>query len=333
MALHIFRHVEAQHVDAQHFGQALGDFGLADAGGAREQIAADGLFRLAQAGARQLDRRGQRLDGLVLAEHQPLQFRLEVLQHRGVVLRHGLGRNARHGGDGRLDLGHADDLPALVFGHQHLRGAGLVDHVDRLVGQFAVAHVAGRKLHGGLDRVVGVADLVELLVIGLEALQDGDRIGDRGFVDVDLLEAAHQRPVLLEMLAVFLVGGGADAAQRAIGKRRLQQVRGIHGAARGGPCPDHRVDFIDEHDGAGARLDFLDHRLEAFLEIAAIAGAGQQRAHVELEDRAVMQHFRHFVVDDLARQALRRSPSCRRRDRPRTADCSSGGGRGSGWCG
>jgi hypothetical protein len=32
--LHIFRHVEAQQVDSQHFGEPLGDFRLADAGGA-----------------------------------------------------------------------------------------------------------------------------------------------------------------------------------------------------------------------------------------------------------------------------------------------------------
>ena len=64
----------------------------------------------------------------------------------------------------------ADHLAALVFRHQHLRGAGLVDHVDRLVRQLAIAHVAGRELHRLLDGIVGVADLVELLVIGLEAL-------------------------------------------------------------------------------------------------------------------------------------------------------------------
>jgi hypothetical protein len=40
--------------------QLLGDFGLADAGRAGEQVGADRLFRFAQAGAGQLDRRSQR---------------------------------------------------------------------------------------------------------------------------------------------------------------------------------------------------------------------------------------------------------------------------------
>ena len=111
-------------------------------------------------------------------------------------------------------------LTPIVFlrrfsGQQHLRGAGLVDHVDRLVGQLAVVDVARRQLHRRLDGVVGVAELVELLEVGLQALHDLDRVGHRRLVDVDLLEAAHERPVLLEVLAVFLVGGRADAAQRA----------------------------------------------------------------------------------------------------------------------
>ena len=55
--LHIFRHVEAQQFDAQHLGELLGDFGLADTGRTREQIAADRLLAIPQTGARELDRR------------------------------------------------------------------------------------------------------------------------------------------------------------------------------------------------------------------------------------------------------------------------------------
>ena len=58
MPLHIFRHVEAQKLDAEQLGKLARHFGLADAGGPGEQVAADGLFRLAQAGTGQLDRRG-----------------------------------------------------------------------------------------------------------------------------------------------------------------------------------------------------------------------------------------------------------------------------------
>ncbi len=174
-----------------------------------------------------------------------------------------------------------------ALGHQHLRGAGLVDHVDRLVGQLAVMDVLGRQLDRRLDRLVGVPDAVEVLEIGLQPLQDLDCVRHRRLVHVDLLEAAHQRAVLLEVLAVFLVGGRADAAQRARLQRGLQQVGGIHGAARGGAGADHGVDLVDEQDRAGIVLDLLHHGLEPLLEIAAIARAGEQRAHVEREDRRI----------------------------------------------
>ena len=67
VALHVFRHVEADELDAEAGGELLGHLGLADAGRAGEQVAADRLLRLAQAGAGELDRRRQRLDRLVLA--------------------------------------------------------------------------------------------------------------------------------------------------------------------------------------------------------------------------------------------------------------------------
>ena len=92
------------------------DLGLADAGGAGEQVAADRLLRLAQAGAGELDRRGQRLDRLVLAEHDALQVLVDGAQHLGVGLGDGLGRDARHGGDGGLHLLDADLLLALPSG-------------------------------------------------------------------------------------------------------------------------------------------------------------------------------------------------------------------------
>ena len=146
VALHVFRHVEADQLDAERGGELAGDFGLADAGRTREQVGADRLLRLAQAGAGELDRRGDLLDRRVLAVDDPLQRLVEMPEHLGVVLGDRLRRDARHRRDGVLDLLDADGLAALRFGQQHLRGAGLVDHVDRLVGQLAVVDVARRQL-------------------------------------------------------------------------------------------------------------------------------------------------------------------------------------------
>ena len=227
-----------------------------------------------------------------------------MLQHLGVVLGDGLRRDARHRGDGRLDLFHADRLLALGLRQKHLRGAGLVDHVDRLVGQLAVVDVARRQFDRRLHRFAGVAQLVELLEIGLEALEDLDRVGDARLLDVDLLEPADQRAVLLEILPVFLVGRRADAAQRALRQRRLQQVRRVHRAARGGAGADDGMNLVDEEDRVLVLLDLLHHLLQALLEVAAIAGAGEQRAHVEREHGRSLEHLGDVGIDDLAREAL-----------------------------
>ena len=143
-----------------------------------------------------------------------------------------------------------------------------------------------------------------VLEVGLQPLEDLERVLDRRLVDVDLLEPPRQRPVLLEVLAVLLVGGRAHAAQRARLQRRLQQVRGVHRPAAGRAGADHRVDLVDEEDGVRVRLELLHHRLQPLLEVAAIARAGEQRAHVEREDRGVGEHRRRLAVDDLARQPL-----------------------------
>ena len=137
----------------------------------------------------------------------------------------------RYRGDGRFDFLDANRFLALVLGDQHLRRARLVDHVDRLVRQLAVMDVARRQLHRSLDGFVGVFQPVIILEIGLQALEDRNRVFHRRLVDVDLLETPDQRAVLLEILPVLLVGGRADAADRTRRQRRLQQVRRVHGAA------------------------------------------------------------------------------------------------------
>ena len=126
----------------------------------------------------------------------------------------------------------------------------------------------------------------------------------RRLVDIDRLEAPRQGGVLLDMLLVFVERGGADAMQFAARQRGLEQVRRIHGAV-GFAGADDGVHLVDEqHVGAGRAGHFLQHGLEPLLELAAIFGAGDQRAHVEREQLLVLQAFRHVAVDDAQRQAF-----------------------------
>src|SRR5579871_2448903 len=64
------------------------------------------------------------------------------------------------------------------------------------------------------------------------------------------------------------------------------------------------MDFVDEQDRAFDGFELLDDRLQPLLEIAAITGARDQRAHVEGVDGRCPQNLGHLAFDDLAREAL-----------------------------
>ena len=126
----------------------------------------------------------------------------------------------------------------------------LVDQVDRLVGQLPVGDVAMRKRRGGDDRRIGDVDAVVNFVALLQAAQDRDRVFDRRLVDQHFLEAPLQRRVLLDVLAIFVERGRADAMQLAARERGLEHVARVH-RAFGLAGADHRVQLVDEQDDAG----------------------------------------------------------------------------------
>ncbi len=231
------------------------------------------------------------------------QLALLVAQGRGLLELLGLDRGlllAARGLDFVLELavgrrrGHRLDA--------HPRG-GLVDQVDRLVGQEAVGDVAAGQFAGGAQRLVGDLHLVVLLVAVAQAPQDLDGLVDRGLVDADLLEAALQRGVALEVLAVLVERRRADRLQLAAGERRLEDRGGVD-RALGGAGADEVVELVDEQDDVAALGDLLHHLLQALLELAAVLRAGDQRGQVERVDLLVLQQLGHLGVGDPLREAL-----------------------------
>ena len=142
----------------------------------------------------------------------------------------------------------------------------LVDEVDGLVGQEAVGDVAGGQLGGGLEGVVRDRQLVVLLVALLDALEDLDRLFDARLLDEDRLEAALEGGVALDVLAVVVERGCADALQLAAGQRGLQDVRRVDGAFSGAGADEH-VHLVDEQDAVAGALDLLDDLLQALFEL------------------------------------------------------------------
>jgi len=183
-------------------------------------------------------------------------------------------------------------------------GAGLVDQVDGLVGQEAVGDVAVGEGDGGDEGVVLDAHAVVQLETLAESAQDGDGVLDARLVHEHGLETALQRGVLLDVLAVFVERGGADAVQLAAGEHGLEHVAGVH-RAFGFAGADDGVKFVDEkEDAAVALLDLLEHGFEALFELAAVLGAGDERAHVEGEDGLVLQPLGYVAAQDALGQAL-----------------------------
>ena len=206
----------------------------------------------------------------------------------------------------------------------------LVDEVDRLVGEEAVGDVALAERRRGDQRRVLDADLVVDLVALLEPAQDRDRVLDARLADVHRLEAPLERGVLLDVLAVLVERGRADRAQLAAGQHRLEQVGGVD-RALGRAGADDRVQLVDEQDDRALGVgDLLEHRLEPVLELAAVLGAGDQRADVERDRRGGRAAPRARRRRRSAGRGPRRSPSCRRRARRSAPGCSWSGGRGPG---
>ena len=143
---------------------------------------------------------------------------------------------------------------------------------------------------------------MEDLVALLQATQDGDGVLDGRLLDEHGLETALQRRVLFDILAVFIERRCADAVQLAARQHRLEQVARVH-AALGLACADDGVQLIDEQDNAALGvLHFVQDGLQALFKFAAVLCARDERAHVQREDRLVLQGLRHVAADDPLRQ-------------------------------
>ena len=126
-----------------------------------------------------------------------------------------------------------------------------------------------------------------------------------GLADEHRLEAPRQRRVLLDVLAVLVERGGADAVQLAARQRRLQHVGGVH-RALGLAGADQGVQLVDEQDDVAlgrrrspsARPSAAPRTRRGYLAPATSAPRSSDSSCLSL------QRFRHVAVDDAQRQAL-----------------------------
>ena len=219
---------------------------------------------------------------------------LEVLILDGLVL---VGGDPRDLGIELLELrrrGQTLDAQART---------GLVDQVDRLVRQIAVLDVPGRKLRRGLQGGIGDRHMMMVLIALTQALQDLDRFRGGRLGYLNRLEPAFQRRILLDVLAVFVGGGGSDGLQLATRQHRLQHIRGTQRAV-GRTGADDRMDLIDEQHDVAAGLDLLEHLLQTLLEVATVPRTGHHGTQIQRVDLLALQRLRHVAGLDLLGQAF-----------------------------
>ena len=187
--------------------------------------------------------------------------------------------------------GHGVDLCAD-------QSAGFVHKVDGLVRQETVGDIAmGQRGRGDESAVVDTNAVIDLIAF-LQTSEDRDRILHGGLVHLHGLEAALQSRVLLDIFAVLVQSGGADAVELAARQHGLEQVACVH-AAFCAARSHNGVELVDEqNDAALALADLLQNGFEALLKLAAVLGAGDQRAHIQREDRFVLQSLGHIPAHD-----------------------------------
>src|SRR5262249_39274493 len=136
-----------------------------------------------------------------------------------------------------------------------------------------------------------------------DPLEDLDGLLDGGLADNDLLKTALEGGILLDILAILVEGGGADTLQFAAREGGLEDIGGIHRTLSGAGS-NQSMHLVNEDDAILAAADLLDDLFQAFLELAAVLGASDQRADIEGEQAFALDGFWDLASDDTLGKAL-----------------------------
>ena len=202
-----------------------------------------------------------------------------------------------------LTLQFVDFLRRGVEFHAQVR-CGLVNQIDGFVRQLTAGNIPVRQRRRGHERIVSDGHLVVGFVFRCDATQDGDGVFHARLSYEHLLETAFQCRILFDVLTVFVECGGTDQAQFASREHGFEHVARVHGSF-GRARADDGMDLIDERDDLPVRvLDFLQHALQAFLELATVFRTRHHGAQIKRDELLVLQGGRHIAGDDTLREAF-----------------------------
>ena len=176
---------------------------------------------------------------------------------------------------------------------QRRAGAGFVQQVDGFVRQEAVVDVALCQQDGFSRNRIADLHAMEVLVVFLDTKHNVDGVGDGRLIHSNRLEAAFQRSVFFNMLAVFVKSSCTDDLHLTAGQSRFQNISSVHAAfcvAR----THQRVYFIDKENDIAAAFDVLQQTFHTALELSAELSACHQRSQIQQEQFFAQQHRRNF---------------------------------------
>ena len=182
--------------------------------------------------------------------------------------------------------------------------SSFIDKVDGLIRKLTAGDVAVGQRSCSHECIIADSHLMVSFITTLQTTQNRDSVLNARFSDENLLEAALQSGVLLNVFAVFVECCCADHADLATSEHRLEHVSSVHRAFCSA-CAHNSVNLINESDDVTIRLaDFVENSLEAFLKLATVLAAGHHRAQVESDQALILQAGRNVTGDDTLGKAF-----------------------------
>ena len=176
-------------------------------------------------------------------------------------------------------------------------GSGLIQKIDGLIRQIAVRDITLRQQNNAAQKRIRNCDPVELLVVMLDSLQHLYRFRHRRFIDGHRLEAALQGGVLFDIFAVLVECGGTDDLDLSAGKRRLEDICGIHASLRFAGS-DNVMDLVDHKNGVSDLADLIQQTENTGLKLSSELRSGNKRRHVQEIDLLILQLIRYISCND-----------------------------------
>src|SRR6056297_1092407 len=136
-----------------------------------------------------------------------------------------------------------------------------------------------------------------ILITFLDVFQYVDGLFRSSGIHHHLLEPSLQCPIFLNVLTVFIQGGGTNGLNLTPRESGFEHVGGVQGTG-GATGTYNGMDLIDEQDDIGIFGKLIEDGFHPFLKLSAIFGAGYNRSQVQGDDPLIEKYPRYLSLND-----------------------------------